>query len=295
MKWFWGIILILAGVILIGINTNYLDADQLYQFAKFWPLLLIIYGTGLAFRHYRFGWIITLLVIIASIAFIGYSTKNNLHFQNNFSGNAPTISKFQADLPSAADSAKIIIDSGAVDLKLRSTSDDLIHGSLSSRFLQPKLTTKTSNDQTIVTLDTASSFHNWPHGKNKLDVFITDEVPVNLQLNVGASQLNLDTSNIMVKEMTISCGASNIDLKIGKTIQDNAAIKISSGASNISISLPREIGVKISNDSALSNLDTKDFTKVDKGTYESNDYQNKDKKITIHNSSGASSININWY
>ncbi len=295
MKWFWGSLLIIIGLIFLGINTNYLSPSQIADIARFWPLLLVIWGVSLVFARTKYGWIITFLVFFASLSFICMATFGQINYKFN-----KLVTTTQTHTFSRSDTtvkkAKITINTGAIELNLKTDPNTLIKGGLTSNYLEPELKIdKTSNDQANISLNTTTKWNkwsNWPSGKNTLDVKIAEKIPVDLTVNAGASQINLDLSKAIIEKITLNAGATEINVKLGNTIQNNAKIQISTGASNIKFTIPKDIGVRFKNDSPVTGMQLNNYKNIGNKIYESPDYSSKSKKIEINSSSGASSVEI---
>lgn len=293
MKWFWGTVLIILGLIILGINTNTIDRTQLSQIANLWPLLLILYGSILIFHRYKFGWIITLLVFLGSIGLIAAVINGNITYKTH-TGKRQT-HKFSENLKDTTQEAKITINSGAVDLNISTSNNKLIEGQLTSNFLNPNLKVNYNDTLANVTLNTESSFDYWPKGKNDFDVKITDQIPTKLTLNVGASKIDANLSKILLEKLEINSGASDINVRLGDNIRNNADINFSSGASSIKLSIPKSIGISVRNQSPISSFDFENSKKIDTKTYQSENFDQADKKVNVDISSGASSIQIDTY
>ena len=58
----WGVFLILAGAVPLGVRAGYLDADQVGRLWSLWPLILIGIGVGLILRRTRLAFLGGLIV-----------------------------------------------------------------------------------------------------------------------------------------------------------------------------------------------------------------------------------------
>lgn len=293
MRWFWGTILILFGLIALGLNTNIINHSQLSQLGQLWPLLLVIYGAGLIFHRFKYGWVLTLLIIFCSLCFTTAVLKDRISYKP-YSGPRQHY-KFSEDLKATTQDSKLTINSGAVDLNISDTHNYLISGQLNSNYLKPNLIVNYNDTQATSTLNTDSSFDFWPHGKNEFNVKVSDQTPTKLVVNVGASKIDANLSNILLKELTVNSGASDINIRLGNQTRNGAKIDFSSGASSIKILVPKSIGIEAKNNSPISSFSFKNSQKIDSKTYKSDNYGSSEKKIEIDISSGASSIEINTY
>ncbi|MCL5407303.1 MAG: toast rack family protein [Patescibacteria group bacterium] len=295
MKWFWGLLIIAIGLIILSINFNLLSSSQVNQLVNFWPIILILFGVSLIFRPWRFGWVIILSVFIFSFLFIYEAVIRGLNIMPQSVKNTEIkTSAINVDLPSTAKKVQINLKTGAVSLNLKGDSDKLVSGRMQSNFLEPKISTSTVNDVVILDISTDrfnSSFWgaNWGT-KNTLDLALTNNIPIELNIDAGASSMDLNFSNVVISKLEIKAGASAIKLALGEKIEDKTLVKIDAGASSVEIKTPNSVGVQINTNTGLSSKDFKDYTKISDNIYQSKDYQNTIKKIEIELKAGASSI-----
>jgi len=121
-------------------------------------------------------------------------------------------------------------------------------------------------------------------------------IPVwDIELNLGASQNDIDLSPFKVENLEISCGASDVKLKIGDTYSE-VNVDLNSGASSFKIEVPKSMNCVIENESALSNINFKGFTKLNNDEYQFFTTDSISKgTVTIHIESGVSSFNVVKY
>lgn len=294
MRWFWGALIIFVGVVILGVNLGWWALANIGNLWQLWPLILIVIGVSIIFRHFRFGWIVTLVIFILALMFalamLGPINSNVIR-SNNIEIKT---SDFSEDLPTNVTSADIKIKTGASDVHLGSSSAKLIEGTLKSA-QNPNLSIDIADQKANVVFDLSNPtrFLSWT--KNSLDVRLTDKVPVLLSIDAGASSLSLDCSNLNLNGATFKTGAASLDLKLGEKIKNDATIDIDSGASSITIAVPKNLGVKVVAKSGVSSKNFNGFDKIDSNNYQTPDYQNAQNKITIMINAGASSMEINRY
>lgn len=294
MRWFWGLLIAIIGVIFLGLNLNFWGTNQIADLIQFWPLLLVLLGIALLARHLRFGWIIILASFILALVFIYYASFSTKPAFNKVIRRHKLESfNFSNDLPENSARARIIIETGAIDLHLSSSSDKLIAGTLKSRYAEPDLVLSQENDLVIATLKTTKNI-GFIWGSNTLDVKITNKIPIELIINSGASSLNLDISEITLAGLDINAGASSINLKIGKVL-NNSVFNIKSGASSINVDLPNNIGFEIIAKSGLSNKEIKDFDQIDSNNFKSKNFDTAEIRAKLNIDAGASSIKVKSY
>lgn len=292
MRWFWGILLIFIGLIYLALNLGIIKDFSLWDLFRYWPLVLIILGTSLFFKNSKNGWIPVLLVTLASFALVSVVefTKFGKNYQQK-SKRQYKIIKFSQDL-SQADQAKITINTGAIHLTTNSTQKRKIKGELSSAYFSPSINSTIKNRKAIVAIKTTGSANTSPRGDNTMNLELPSNIPLDLTCNIGAAELDLDLKNIILSRLDIFSGATDIEIKLGNKILNNTIINISSGASDVSLDIPEEIGVKIANRSPLSSIKFKNYNRQSDGSYLSKNYNEASKKIEIKLSTGALSIEV---
>jgi hypothetical protein len=296
MRWIWGTLLILVGILYLGINFSWWSSLEVSQIIEFWPMLLILLGLALLVRNWKAGWAIMTAAVLLIIALIIASISDKVPFRSNpfknkISQNSIRSSSFSADINNDVSEANIDIKTGAVELKLDDTSNKLIEGKLDSTFAEPQLDTKVSNSIASAILRTDRFTGRWPD-KNNLDAKITSEIPVNLSLDAGAASLDLDLTNIKLRELDINAGASSINLLLGNQVRNGGRITIDAGASSIEIKVPKEIGAQVKLESPLSSKTFRNFNQTQNNLYQSEGYTDKTTQIEIIINAGVSSISI---
>ena len=121
---------------------------------------------------------------------------------------------------------------------------------------------------------------------------LTDEIPVQLKINSGASDSRLDLSDLQVTDLRIDTGASATEILFPDSVTFTKAV-IKAGASSVKIKIPDNVAAKIKITGGLMD------TKVDKerfpksgGFYQSEDYDSAVYKTEIRVNVGAGSVVI---
>lgn len=293
-KFFWGIIIILVGLMILAGNLGLIPSGFWSQLWRLWPLALIILGAGFIFsKEKRSGWflaslIILVLVLTGSLIWWSYDLTDQTRSKTIVSEN----------YYSEASILEVDINYGAADLKVTSASDSkAIVGTIDS-FGEPSITKEIKDGrEKIVVNQLKEGPRLWgvSNSKNELDLKIIDRVPLDLIINTGASKFDLNLENIKINKLDINCGASSGNIKIGSNNKEvNIALK--SGASSFNLSVPKDAGLNITNKSGLSsnNFSAIGLKQNDKN-YKSENFDTAAQKINLTFETGASSIKIDQY
>jgi hypothetical protein len=116
----------------------------------------------------------------------------------------------------------------------------------------------------------------------------------NIEMGIGAGELDFDFSNYKVKKLEIETGAASIDIKLGDK-QDKVDIDIESGVASVKIKVPESVGCEIKMDGALNAKDFDNFEKIKDGVWQTKGFNKATKKIYLNVDSGLSSLKVDRY
>jgi energy-coupling factor transporter transmembrane protein EcfT len=258
---FWGIVIIIAGVLLL---LNQLGLIPGNFWGIFWPLLLIVLGLWFLFGMTMFR----------------HAVK-----AENLSIPLEGVSEAEIELNHGAGRLRV---SGLGD------SNDLLSGSfyggveqeLSRQGGRLRLTLKAPFDRYWFfppvgrheTLDWSLSFN--------------QGVPLKLILKTGASETVMDLSNLKVTELEIETGASSNQI----TLPANAGFtraSIHAGAASIKLQVPDGVAGRIHTQGALTgtNIDTRRYPPT-AGGYETVGFDSAANRVEIYIEAGVGSIEV---
>ena len=148
--------------------------------------------------------------------------------------------------------------------------------------------------------------------KYEWDIHLNGTTPIDLTLNAGAGDTDMDLSDTMVRSLNVDCGASSTTIKaspkamtslsvsggVGETVLDltgdwknSADIKVSGGVGSIKVTVPRNVGVTINAKRGLGSVDAQGFTR-DGNTYYNATYGTTGVSLTVDLSVGVGAVTI---
>jgi hypothetical protein len=139
-------------------------------------------------------------------------------------------------------------------------------------------------------------FIGWPFGyaQNGLtwNVALTREIPLQLELETGASEIRMNLQELRVTELTVKTGASSSVI----TLPANAGltrVNVHSGAASTEIYVPQGVAGRIRVQSGLAgiNIDQNRFPATG-GGYETPGYDSAANKAEIYVETGVASVTI---
>jgi hypothetical protein len=253
---FWGVVLILVGV-LIYLQTQGYVTDI---FKYFWPLVLILVG----------GWII-----------LGVYWKPALTDYETFS------------IPlQAAQSVKYSFAHGAGQLEIRggAPADVAVVGSSA---VGMNRRSSLNGDTLDVRVEAGPSFVPFVGPSEGIWRFqLTRQVPVSLTVESGASALDIDLTDVLLTRMVLKTGASSTNVTM--PARGVSMLDVESGAASINVRVPDVSAARIHVREGVMavNIDTNRFPRLDSGIYQSANFAESQNRTEINVRSGVGSVSV---
>jgi len=121
---------------------------------------------------------------------------------------------------------------------------------------------------------------------------LSQEVPVTVKVETGASQLDMDLTDVLASHIELETGASNSNVTM--PARGASLLDLEAGAASINITIPEGVAGRIRIKEGLTslNVDTNRFPQVDSRLYQSADYNNTENRAEISVEAGLGSITI---
>jgi hypothetical protein len=259
-RYFWPVVLILAGVLFLLDNLGWLPGNA---WGWIWALVLILLGIGMLFPGRR----------------------------------SSEMAEISVPLNGAA-SARLTLKHGAGQLSIRpaAVSELLFSGSFGGGVDKD---VRHEGDRLDVTLRMPSQdwgLWMWPGfwGRGSLDwsLSLNPNIPLALALEVGASQSRLDLAALRVTDLSIKTGASSTTL----TLPAQAGythVRIESGAASIRTEIPQGVAARIRGTMGVGalNVDTGRFPRRG-GEYLSDDFETAANRVELIIEGGVGSVDV---
>ncbi len=297
MRLFWGILFIFFGILAFGTNVNWWNTINWGLIMQYWPVLLILLGLSIIFKPIRWGWFIIIIFVAVVMTTIFDAISNKPYLPWN-KGEISTEEKdFSADLPSNSQKIEFELKTGAAKIHIDSTAGFLITGHASAGFSGIDATTSKKDDIAKVVVNTDQSHRMaWRAiSKRELNLRLNNQLPISMLIETGASDMNLNLEKMIIEKLEVNSGATNFKTRLGDSILNNAEIKLSSGASNLEIFIPKNIGVELKTNFGLTSYEIPNYNKIENNLYHNSTYDQAEKKIKISVNTAVSSFKIIEY
>lgn len=254
---FWGSVLIIAGGLFLLSNMGFISFDF---WDVFWPLVIIALG-------------------IWTLAGLGF--RKNLD-----------ISQVRQPLEGATRARlRLLHGAGRLNISSGAAESNIVEGSfrggvslkshIDGEYINVELNTPTRTAFPIFWLPGEAL--NW-------DVHLAQGVPINLELEMGANEVRLDLSELMVVDLRIKSGANSAEINLPANAGHTHAF-ISCGAASFRVRVPGDVAARIRYSAGLASVtvDTKRFPRAG-GFYQSPDYESAENKVDLVIETGVGSV-----
>ena len=281
----WGIILVLLGVVFLLQSLDVLPWGLWGTIWRLWPVILIAIGLNIILSRINFwlagGVVLTVLVASLGIAIWYYGPGDRV--------GTSSFSEPLGDLQSA----EVEINFGAGKLIISSLPED------SSNFVEARaddggLTKELNRSAGRGTLKLSMERKWWRWG----DVSVTWEVklsrtlPLELIVKSGASDMELNLTDLKMGEFRLDTGASRANVvmpaKAGLT-----RASITAGAANVTITIPEGVAARVKTDTGLASIDVDEGRFPRSGDYYlSPNFDTAENRLDLSVKGGVASISI---
>lgn len=304
----WGIFFLGVGLFFLAINTGYLDHLVWLKLLSLWPVILVAIGITLIFNRTKLKYLGLLapLIIALTFVYVAASEWGNTSYDDDYyyhsrasSGYNREVYEYAIEGDSLAKSLNVEIDFGLGELWIGATSQGLFSGDFEYRSVKPKCEYELVGDEGRINIKSKDL-----HGlnifrkgslKNDARIFIADYLPLDLNLEIGAAKVDIDMADHILRKLSLNTGAAEIDIRLG-CHSPKIDIKIDSGASQLTIAVPREMALQIDSDAALSSTNFKSIGLIkEHGVFRSDNFDSAECKAVISIDTGVSEIDIDYY
>lgn len=253
---FWGFALILAGVLLWLQVEGYIN--NVFQF--FWPITLILVG----------GWIILNVFWkpdLTDSETFSVTLGSAKSAQIRFAHGAGHISISGGAAPGVA-----LLGSSAVGMNHR----DHLNG-----------------DRLDVNVEAGPSFLPFLGPAEGIWRFqLTREIPLDLIVEAGASQIDVELTDLLVPRMQLKTGASSTNVTM--PAHGASVLDVEAGVASINIRVPENVPARVRAEQGVSsiNVDTNRFPRSSSGFYQSANFDTSPDRVEINIKAGVGSVSV---
>ena len=305
-SFFWPLVLIGAGVVLLLSNLGYLQWQSWNTLWRLWPLLLIALGIDVLIgRRSTVGAIISglliLLLIGSAVAVVLFAP----HIPGLANLTQPVESRIEhVEHPLAGvERAAVTIDwtSAPGYLSALRDSPNLIEGDVAYRG-ELIFDVAVRGDWADVELDSHFSgpwfgpFDLGDREEERWDVGLSPNVLLDLTLDAGSGDYDFDLSGLQLDELTLDAGSGPIELALPS--RSTFEVHVDGGSGPLAITLPESVGGRVVLDSGSGAFDPGarfhlvEGERNDDGVWETEDFHTAEHTVVLRIDQGSGPLSI---
>ncbi len=290
---FFGLLLLAAGMALLLNNLGLFPAHISFDVGDIihlWPVLLILLGLSFFSEGSVFSRIVVLIVTVVIAAFVIIALF--------FPQVGPVERQsFSVPIEEGVTESEMAISLGAGRLYINGGGEDfLVEGGYEASRSTLYVDSGFQDGVQVVDLSTGKSpgnrFDFLRSDPRFLEMRVSEDVPVSFSVDSGASRIKIDTSDLIVHNLSLNAGASSIELVLGKKA-DHIDVVVEAGVSSIDLTIPEGLGTQLEFSGALSNRNIRGFTRTEDGVYETDDFRRALNTASVRINSAVSNIQVN--
>jgi len=313
----WGVLLLFIGGVLLLENFNVIEFYWRNVWS-FWPVFLIILGVNILFNknNSQTGNIISLGILVVTLSFLfvkgqekpegrfwwgnGKNHDVEIDFDNDDNDSNVTRQSFTERLVAGDIEKKNILEisGGGTSFNLKGKTDSLFIADVKRRNSNYMLMKESSDSVNTLTfkLQDKNKRNKWSvgDGGNDVDLRLNTSPTWEMNLKLGAGQIDFDLTGYKVRTFNFDGGAAELDVKLGSLLPITD-VNVKTGVADVKFSIPEGSGCRIKTKTGLSSKDFTGFTKVSEGLYETPNFSSATKKIFINFDGGLSSFEVDRY
>ncbi|MGM7682629.1 toast rack family protein [Cytobacillus sp. Hm23] len=126
--------------------------------------------------------------------------------------------------------------------------------------------------------------------KNNWDLRLSDEVPIDLNVDAGVADTELDLRGLLLSNLEIDTGIGDMTVDLRGDWEASFDVRINAGIGSTTILLPNEVGVKVRSEKGIGAANFKGLISDGNGIYVNEAFENADVIIDIDTDVGIGEI-----
>ena len=300
-----GAILISAGVVLLLNTMDHLSWSVWFRIFSLWPVILVAIGIELLFKKTR----LSFLTLISPLLFLAAILGPAFVFDSDFAVLRGTGQSYHwtVDSDSALTEAAASVRLNTGDLMISSGTDQLVSAELDYFDREPLVSYNASSMDSSAILkirDRERGGLEWNFRGGRFygawdeknwEIRLTERIPIDLTVYIKTGDADLDLSGLKIRILDLETRTSSTKVRIGNLV-DEVSARIESRASKLSLSLPKDMALRIENHSNLSSTSFSWFTLEETGDgYETPDFDQAARKLTLYLEGSLTKLKISRY
>ncbi|MBB6444822.1 hypothetical protein [Bacillus benzoevorans] len=119
---------------------------------------------------------------------------------------------------------------------------------------------------------------------------LSEDIPLDLEVNSGASDTNLDLQGLKLERLDIETGVGDLNVNLGGDWKKSFETNIETGVGSTTVILPSKVGVKIISSKGLAETNVTGFISRGNGVYVNEVFDDADVILNVNTEIGVGEV-----
>ena len=197
--------------------------------------------------------------------------------------------------PENARSVSAELRMGAGELAVTGAADALVEADFAYNVAdwQPEVNYEVSGDKGEFSVEQGSGgdFRLGGDARNEWDLRFNDDVPIDLNVQMGAGESNLDLDSLSLTGLDLEMGAGETTVDLTGAYGQDLEASIQGGVGEATVLLPSEVGVRARAEGGLGKINAEGLRR-EGDTYVNDAYGDSDVTLEVDVQGGVGEINL---
>jgi hypothetical protein len=193
-----------------------------------------------------------------------------------------------------AKSVDVELHMGAGELNLEGGASALLESTFVSRYERriPEVTYSVFGEKGKLSIrEKRRQGIHFGGGKNRWDIRLDNRVPMDLKIDLGAGETDLDLRGFQIQRLDIDMGVGAMTLDLGGERSQDLDVNVDGGIGHATIILPENVGVRAEIERGIGSVSARHFNKSGK-VYTNEAYGKAGVTIDLRVDTGIGSIDL---
>jgi len=126
--------------------------------------------------------------------------------------------------------------------------------------------------------------------KNTWAIQLNDSIPMDLNVETGASLANLDLQGLQLEKLDIEAGVGDLTVNLGGDWKKSFTTTIETGVGQTTVILPSKVGVKLTTEKGIGSSNVEGLKSKGNGVYVNEAYDKADVVLEVNSELGIGEI-----
>jgi hypothetical protein len=298
-----GFVIMTIGILFLLGNLGLISWSVLGGLSQIWPLIIIAVGLNLFFNNHVIIKIITFTGLVVALVAAGmtYPQSDRWDFRFDFDFGdrfvqLQPIERVYAMEP-AVTSAELNLKLAAGALNIDGQDINLLESRSPGNGGRETVDTRDGGTRKSFSVDNSAFVLGRPAGRDDNWTYryrLNSRIPWDVRIDAGATEANLDFSNVILKNLELNSAAGDVEIRIGD-VDRTATLAVDIKASDFEVVLPKNTGFRAVIRGAVHDISIEgnDYI-MDGDVYTSTNYSTAAKKVDLNLDVAVGDIKIGF-